>query len=198
MAQYPALLSSPGPTWGFRQRIETKTLRTEFNDVGAESRKQIWLYPRRHFELQYNYLDEADAQTLWEFYIARNGQYNAFRIIYPWSLTYSGEYVGTGDGSTTSFNLPSNQATARTLYVDSSSQSESSSPADWTFTSEGGTDGADLCEFASAPASGTRITFDFTGYLVIRAVFREDTMDMQTFVDRATSVGLKIRGLLNS
>lgn len=201
MAEYPSLKRGdagavPG---GYPEsmRIQTKTLISGFDDLGEEKRKLKWTYPRRHFNLRYNYITKANAKTLWDFYIARNGQYEAFSFFMPYISTYTYEYVGTGDGSTTIWSLPSKSAIGRTMYVDGAAQSEGGG-ADWVFSSGGGGDNEDLATFNVAPSDGERLTFSFYGYLRIRARFEDEFADFDTFWDTLVNSGINIHGLLNS
>jgi hypothetical protein len=172
-----------------------RTLRSRFEDLGHPSRKKKWLFPRRNLPIKYKDLSKTNGRTLFQFYLDRGGGHEAFNLFFPNSDTYSGEYVGTGDGSTLIFNLPSKQAASYTLYVDN--VAKTGGGADYTFSSEGGADGADKVTFTVAPASGARITFTFTGYLKIRATFKEDNLDFETFYDRLVNVGMQIQGELN-
>ncbi|MBW2024369.1 MAG: DUF2460 domain-containing protein [Deltaproteobacteria bacterium] len=192
MAKFPDTISAVYP---LIEEIAFKTLISNFDNLGEEQRKRKWLYPRRIITLRFNGLSQSDIRTLWQFYLDRSGSYEAFNWFHPYSNTYEGEYVGTGDGSTTVFNLPSKSATSRTLYIDGVSQTEGTN---WTFTSEGGADGADKCEFTTAPNSGQRITFDFSGYLKVRCRFAEDIMSFENFVTTLYRTGLKLQGLLNA
>jgi hypothetical protein len=194
MAQFP-LSSSIGIAEPLQEMIEFKTLTTKFDNLGKEQRKQKWLYLRRTIQVKYNYISKVNAKTIWNFYIARNGSYETFRFFYPASNTYLTEYVGTGNGSAVTFNLPSYQAASYTLYVDG--VAKTASGTDYTFTSEGGTDGCDKAVFVIAPANGTRITWTFTGYLVVVCRFTDDNMNFETLYDRLVSFGLKLQGLLN-
>lgn len=191
MASYPTV----GVMNPWQDSIEFKTLRGRFDDLGISSRKQKWLYPRRLPPITYQSISKADALTLWAFFIARAGGFNAFNLFLPYSSTYVKEYVGTGDDSTVVFNLPSKSASSYTLYVDGVAQTGGG--ADYTFAGTGGTDGADKVTFTVAPESGARITFSFTGYLKIHATFADDKLDFSTFYDRLVNMGIKIQGELN-
>lgn len=195
MAVFPDISSSIPALEPLNESLQYKTRISQFDDLGEEKRRKKWLYPKRSFKVSYKGISISDAQTLWEFFIARSGAYESFSFFYPFSRTYSGEYVGTGDDSTTVFNLPSKQATSRTIYLDGVSQSEGT---DWTFSSEGGADGADKATFAAAVSLGERITFDFTGYLKVRARFLDDVFDFNTFYNLISESGLTIQGLLNT
>lgn len=194
MAVYPDIDTVPyaspviqSPRW--------KTLVSEF-ESGAETRKRKWLYPRRRIELRYANVPIGKAETLWEFYIARSGRFEAFSWFHrDTSISYVGEYVGPGDGSTKVFNLPSKQASLRTLKVDGVSQTEG---VDWMFDSEGGADGADKATFNTAPPDGDRITFDFTGKLKVRCRFLEDIVSFDIFFNKLMTTGITLEGLLNS
>jgi len=195
MAAFPDIVSSVPALEPLNEMIEFKTLESNFDDLGEEKSRQKWLYPKRSFPLAYKGLAIADAQTLWEFFIARKGKHESFSFFYPFSRTYSGEYVGTGNGVTTVWNLPSKTASSYTLKLDGVSLSHGT---DWTFGSGTGADGADKATLVTAPNLGQRITFDFTGILKVRAKFAEDVFDFKTFYNLLATTGVKIRGLLNS
>jgi hypothetical protein len=201
MSKFPEV-SEVGFANPLGMELETKTLTSNYDDLGGEQRKQKWLYPRRNLTLVYNYISKADSETLWQFYIARGGAFEAFNFFMPEPETdypaYVGEYVGTGDGSTALFNLPSRLAAAYVLYLDGASQTEG---VDYNFNPEGGEDGADTIDFSdsamTAPASGVRITWDFTGTLKIRSRFAEDRLSFEQFYDRLANHGIQLKGLLN-
>ena len=197
MSAFPEITSVPFGN-PIIQELQFKTLITGFDDLGREQRKQKWLYPRRLITLKYNYITKVEAQTLFQFYITMGGAYQAFSFFYPCprgsNYSYLYEYVGTGDGSTLSFNAPSKLASSYTLYVDTASQEEST---DYDLTGEGGPDGEDLIDFVAAPSYGERITFSFTGRLRVRVRFKEDKFAFEEFFDRLVSTGIQLQGLLN-
>ena len=197
MAEFPTLVSVPFAD-PIAEDIQFKTLVSTFDDLGVEKRKQKWLYPKRLISLTYKGISKAQAATLYQFYIARAGSYEAFNFFYPETKstnTYVTEYVGTGDGATIVFNLPSRTASAYTLYLDAAAQTAGGT--DWTFASQGGADSADKCTFVAAPNDGQRITFTFTGYLKVRCRFEDDKLSFENFHDRLINGGLKLQGLLN-
>lgn len=201
MAKFPEVSSVPYAI-PLKIEIEHKTLITNFDDLGAETRKQKWLYPKRNVYLGFNHVSKSEIETLWQFYIARKGATQAFAFFIPTldsnPYGYVDEYVGTGDGSTVIFNLPCRTSASRTLYVDSVSQDPDSSPPDYTFSALGGTDGEDKVTFTVAPTAGQRITLDFTGYLKIRCRFADDNLSWEEFYDRLVKSELKLKGLLNA
>lgn len=195
MAAFPSLTSvlyiSP-----FSEQIQFKTLVSRFDELGEEKRKQKWLYPRRHVSIGYKWLSLADGSTLWQFYLDRKGAFEAFNLFYSRSDTYEGEYVGTGDGSTTVFNLPAKSATGFVLYKNGVEQSAGG--VDYTFGSGSGADGADKVTFVAAPSDGDRIICDFTGILKVRSRFAQDIQDFDTFYLLLIHMSIRLKGLLNA
>ena len=195
MAKFPAMASLPlnNP---ITVEEEFKTLISEFDDLGTELRRQKRLYPRRNATVQCKTITKAQGAVLWAFYLARKGAFEAFNFFLPHSNTYTGEYVGTGDGSTVIWNLPAETATSYTLYLNAAAQTGGG--VDYTFGSATGEDGADKITFVVAPNDGYRITFDFTGYLKIRSRFNDDRLSHSLFFDKLVSAGgIKLKGLLN-
>lgn len=179
-------------------RLRFKTLISNFNDLGEEKRRRKWLYPKRDITLSYEFITKANATTLWQFYMDRYGAYGAFRFFMSLGhiVPYEGEYVGTGDGSTTTYNLPSHQGGSVKIYLDGIEQTGGG--VDYTFTSQGGADNADKVVFTVAPGDGERITMDFAGILVVRCRFKEDELTFDEFYNLLTTLGVELRGLLNS
>ena len=177
------------------EEMQWKTLMSSFDDLGVERRKRKWLYPKRTVTLNYNNITLTDARTIFQFYIDRSGSYEAFTFFKYETETFTGEYIGTGDGSTVLFNLPCKNSTARTVYVNSVAQTET---ADYTYSALGGTDGCDEITFVVSPTSGHRIVLDFTGNLKVRCRFKEDNMSFETIYNRFRSFGVELSGLLNS
>jgi len=178
----------------FSESIQFRTITTDFENE-TSSTKQKWLFPKRSIKLEYYGKSISDMKTLWTFYLGRKGKHLSFVFFYTKSDTYTGEYVGTGDGSTVIFYLPSLDAAAYKVYI---SGVEMTSGSDYTFTAEDGPDGEDKVEFAVAPDAGAHVTFDFTGYLKVRCKFADDIMDFETFYWRFANAGLKLQGLLNA
>jgi len=198
MAIYPDYSSIPWST-PVGIDIQFKTLIGTFDESGEENRKQKWLYPKRKINLTYKNISRANMQTLWQFYVARAGSFEAFNFFLPdpnsGTESYVKEYVGTGDGSTVTYNLPSkNAAVGRIIYVDNTAMAEG---VFWTFTDSGGADGADKAVFSTAPDSGSRISFSFTGRLKVHCRFAEDYFHMSRMHSTLITTGITLKGLLN-
>lgn len=196
MVAYPDVLTSVTILNPFTSENEFKTIVTTFDNLGNQTTKQKWLYPKRNVTLTYLTSGQSTFRTLWQFYNARAGKYGTFSFFYPYSDVYIGEYIGTGDGTTTTWNLPVKTGSSYTVYIDGSSVSGGG--VDYTYTSGGGGDGEDLIAFTVAPNSGTRLTMDFTGILKIRANFADDILSWDNLLTRIFTTGIKLKGKLNA
>jgi uncharacterized protein (TIGR02217 family) len=162
---------------------------------GGEQRRAAWLYPKFDVVVYYDALTYADAQTLWQFYMARRGAYEAFHI-YDLSLLNSitftqatALYCGTGDGSTTTFDLPGRSTSSQTIYLNGQEQSSG-----YTMLVGGGDSSADRVQFTTAPAAGDIVTAAFAGYLRMRVRFADDRLGREQFTAdlfRYSSIALK-------
>jgi len=175
--------------------IVTKTLVSQFEDLGDEKRKQKKLYPTRNISLSYKNLSRTEGAIIWKFFIARGGSYESFNFFLNYADIYVGEYVSTGNASDTVYNLPSKTSSLRTIYLNGVAQG---TPADYTIGSGSGEDGADNITFVAAPGLGVRITYDFTGLLKIRCRFMEDSHSFEQIYNRLISSGVLLKWLLNT
>lgn len=196
MAVFPNVSSVPyiAP---ISKGIEFATLVQEF-ESGIKTYKQKRTYPLRYYSLKYENLKVSDAETLWQFFIARHGKADSFVIFDP-NTTYSyvKEYVGTGDASQSKWNLPSLGATAITLYENEVALTEGVGN-DWVFAEDDGDDGEDTATFAVEPAQGVRLTMSFTGQLKINCNFGSDRFDFNEFYSALVNCGIPLIGNLNS
>ena len=181
------------------EQLQFKTLITNFDDLGREQRKQKNLYPKRAITLKFEWLTKLQAQVLYQFYIDRAGAFNVFKFFLPsprgvQNYSYVKEYVGTGDGATRVYSLPSRAAAAYTVYIDSVAKS---SPSDYSFSVLGGPDGEDKITFVDQVNAGGRITFSFTGQLKVVCRFKDDELSFESFFDKLVNTGVQLQGLLN-
>ena len=108
---YPVVIE---PVW--------HTLITPFDSSG-EQRRQKSLYPKFNVRFRLSHQQASDAQTIWDFYMARKGAFESFYYFDPMPdigivTSYDNLYIGTGDGTTDIFNLPGKSTSAQTVYVD--------------------------------------------------------------------------------
>lgn len=176
------------------EQINFKNIGVSFGKESQERKRREWDYPKRDITLKYTWIPKADALTLWDFYIARGGSYEAFYFFHPFTNIYEGEFVAISPGNETSFVLPSIGAANYTLYSDNVPLNEGS---DYIFHYKGSVEGIDYIEM-DPPDTGLIITWDFTGQLVSRCRFDSDTHDFETFNSQLSKVGIKLKGLLYS
>jgi uncharacterized protein (TIGR02217 family) len=102
---FPAL---PGITWPITRSAAWATLRQEAIS-GLETRLQLWTYPRYKYQLPIEVLRAAasfsEMQTLEAFYNSVGGPAGVFLYADPNDGTATHQGFGTGDGSTTVFQL---------------------------------------------------------------------------------------------
>jgi uncharacterized protein (TIGR02217 family) len=149
--------------------------------AGREVRVQNFQNPIWEFTMAYEYLlndprsrdenEQTPLETLVGFFLARGGQFDDF-LLNESDLTqrledsvYSGQPIGTGDGTTKNFQLvrnfggfletcqnPANQSA--TVYVSGRTPVLQVQGTDYTIS-------LGLVTFTSAPANGAAITADF-------------------------------------
>lgn len=196
MAVFPTFtqeIYSENP-WVDQARFQTDF--TKFGPEGQERRKRQLLYPKRDLNLKFKWIEKQAARYLWEFFIARSGSYEDFKYVFPFSQEYIiGEYVDVADGTSKTYSVPSYGASDYTLRVNGTAQTETTH---YTFSQYTGPDGEDQVTFVSAPSYGAVITWSFTGQLVIRCRFENDSMEFDSFYNRLCTMGIKLKGLLFS
>jgi uncharacterized protein (TIGR02217 family) len=167
-------------------------------DSGAEQRRQLWTFPKYDVSVQYDELDFNELRTLYAFYMARRGAYEGFFVFDLASLAgiilaHESQYVGRGDGVTTSFAVPGKNTSAHKFYVDGSELGSTF----FSVTPSAGADGADLVEFTSGyvPHEHSIISCDFTGDLRMRVRFAKDKQDYKLFAATAYTTGVELYGL---
>lgn len=186
MAVYP---STPSPTFPYVLEPEWRTLITPFDD-GSEQRRQKWLYSKYNVRLSYYGLSATASNTLWEFYQARKGSYEAFHFFEPLDASsHTGLYVGIGDSTTVNFDIPAKETASRVTYINGVVTTSVS------YTTAAGTDGSDRVTFSVAPTSTETITCDFVGKLRVRCRFAEDNLSREFFNEKLFSYGITLKGL---
>lgn len=164
---------------------------------GREVRAAFWSAPLWKISLTYEFLrDDAqhvdangysELQQLVGFFLARQGAFDSFLIDLaqltrkPLDSTISGQPIGTGDGSTTSFQLARNlggylepvqnpAGQSATVYVAGARKTQG---VDYTIANG-------IVSFASPPASGAAVTADFQWLWRVR--FTQDELEFGNFM----------------
>lgn len=160
---------------------------------GREQRRALWTSPVYGYTLAWERTPDAlsKVDTLHAFYCARKGAFEAFIFFDPASWrTYDRVMYGTGNGSQTTFDLPSRNATSRTVYVNDVAQGSG-----FTFTAGAGANGRDRIVFSSPPALGATLALSFTGQLATAQRFAADSLSWQAFHAQLFSVGIQLRSV---
>ena len=194
MATWPE--SSPTPNYPMDITPRYRTLISDL-DSGNEQRRAKQEFPKYDVVVTYNILTKTEMNTLFAFYQARKGPYEAFYIydltdvLNVTTTSYTDQYVATGDGSTATFDIPGRSTGTRTLYVNGIEDSSA------VFLVGGGASSSDRVTPDSIPAEGDILTVDFTGYLRMRVRFESDTgltKRLFEYIYYQTG-GIKLRGL---
>lgn len=173
-----------------RVSLETRTLISAFEGEGEEKRRLKWTVPRRVISFDYAFMTQSEIRTIWQFWLARRGAWEAFTFFIPNLDIYAYEYVGTADGGETNLRLPSRSAGAYTLYRNGSPDSG------WSMTLRGGPDGEDLAQLHSAASAGDRFEFSFTGRLGVQCRFRTDQWEMELIKAQGSGT-ITLQGLVH-
>ena len=139
---------------------------------GRERRQRRWSYPRWQFKVAYEVLRDApatpDLARLWAFFNAQAGKSAAFGFLDPTDCIASAMPFGTGDGTTTAFQI------TRTVTFGGVTFSEPVARAiGATFTVGGSPAAATLgpggiVTFATAPATGAALAWSGRWVFVVR------------------------------
>ena len=181
-----------GLGWSVTRREMWKT-RTQEAISGKETRIADWSYPRHQWTLGFDFLRQgalsgasyAEFAQLAGFFDLRQGSFDSFLYADADDNAVTGHGLGTGDGTSTSFQLlrgfggfvepilAPNVVSA--VYLGGVAQSPSSYTVNGWGTSAPGT-----LVFTAAPASGAVITADFSFSFPCR--FAADQMDFEKFM----------------
>ena len=98
---FPSLL---GVSWPVKRTPLLYTIRQP-SQSGKETTIRQWLYPKYQYELTFDYLPLADWQNLEGFWLTVGGAAGVFYFNDPSDNAVTTQPFGTGDGTTTAFQL---------------------------------------------------------------------------------------------
>lgn len=98
---YPVL---PGIAWSVLRTPMFSTV-VKQTDSGREFARAAWTSPRYTYQLTYEFLRKADYETLKGFFCQMRGNFDTFLFEDPEDKDVTAEQFGTGDGTTTVFQL---------------------------------------------------------------------------------------------
>jgi hypothetical protein len=192
MALYPSYESIPYDDLTITPNF--RTVSANFEEFGKKRRKRKWLFTKRNISMVYNHLSKIEARSLWQLFLNAQGSFGTFSWFNNEIDTYTKEYIGTGDGTTTVWNLPCKTPTSVTVYLDNV---ELINITDYTIVDEAGADGAAAITLVVAPEAGAYLTIDFTGYLKVNCSFSEDNIDLKYLQQSKKNITINLEGNLN-
>jgi len=211
-------LSLPGYGFSVKKAPQFKT-RTQRAVSGRELRLTFQPVPTWLFTLRFEFLRDKwdlrqtndfgppgwgtsadDLRTLMGFFMSVQGSLSPFYLTDPTDDQILGQYIGTGDGSTTAFQLVRTMGIAPAAYNEPiiAPQAVDAIYFDGVVQSSGGyTTSAPggIVTFTSAPGNGVVITADIRYYFLCR--MGDDTQDFEYFLYQLWSAeGLKLQSVL--
>lgn len=127
-------------------------------------------YPLLNAILSYGpWLSESDLQPILLLHRNVRGRASTFTFFEFELASWTKLYVGVGDASTVTFDLPFKAGTSITYYV-------AGSVTAGTYSAGTGTDGRDRVTFSSAPASGALIEVTATAQRAATCRFASDSL----------------------
>jgi uncharacterized protein (TIGR02217 family) len=191
---YPTL---EGLTWGVLKTPRFNTI-IQASVSGKELRASTMAYPVYTFKLKYEFLKLADLKVLMGFFNLRRGAWDNFLFSDPNDNNVIAQNIGTGNGSTTKFQLTRTYGSftepvmnvngTANIYVNGVLKTLG---GDYTIDSLG------MITFASAPIAAASITW--TGTYYFRCRFVNDESEFENFMYNLWSHGgLELVGSLGS
>ena len=187
--------SSRGARGGPQRRTQVVELAS-----GYEERNASWANSRRRYDVAYGIRRADDLAAVVAFFEARNGRLHGFRFkdwadyksCLPSQISAATDQaIGTGDGSTKTFQLVKRYASGAQAWVRIITKPVAGSiaialngtptPSGWSVDATTG-----LVTFVSAPASGVAITAGFAFDVPVR--FDTDTLDVTLDLERLGSI----------
>lgn len=170
------------PTWSTSKKVSV---------AGREFRAANMLYPIYRYKLQYEFLRDIrsgvdELRTLVGFFNARQGSFDSFLFNDPDDNTVAGQSIGTGNGSTTQFQLARTFGGATDPVYDVNGTASiykagvlQTVGTHYTISATG------LVVFGTAPAAGQAITWSGSYYWRVR--FEQDAEEFEKFMQQLWS-----------
>lgn len=179
-------------------------IKSQVTSSGAEIDLALSSTPLHDFELVYKFLRDyfptvgtSEFKTLFGFFLAAQGNLNRFAFLNPDDNSVTGQAIGTGDGTTTTFTLQRtfgngstgtepigwlNTGATTNIYVDGVLKTLTT---DYTLSTTVGTQ--QQVNFVTAPAATKAVTCDMSYYYNCK--FLDPAMDLEKFLTQIWSVG---------
>lgn len=188
-----AFPETPTPSEPFTYAPRFNTIVAGPYNSGSKVFRKGWVFPQHVFTLKWGYPSLADALSLYNFFVSMGGKFGAFTLFdfrgadaSPIGRAWTGVYLGTGNGSTTTLDLPFKNGTSVTVY-------QNGTPKAGTVLTGGGADGRDRFTPTTAWTLGALLTVSFTGQRAFSPChFAADEMSFDEFSAAMSSTGIGI------
>ena len=173
------------------EEITYNTLVTPFED-GKEQRRKKWSSPKRTFSIQFNALQDSEADRLWNFYKSREGAYDTFYFENPSDSPISAETSTTvAIGTNGAFSFANYPWPSGDVVIYKNSVASGDEGIDWTVNRATG-----VVSFVAGyyPEAGKIISADHPFSYVVR--FAEDKLSKSLFSYKLYSGQLKLAQVL--
>ena len=167
---------------------------------GDEERNASWANSRRRYDVAYGIRRADDLAAVVAFFEARNGRLHGFRFkdwadfkscLPSGTPSPSDQAIGTGDGTTTQFQLVKRYSSGAQSWTRSIAKpvagtvtialNGAAQPSGWTIDTTTG-----LVTFAAPPAGGVTVTAGFAFDVPVR--FDSDALDVTLDLERLGSI----------
>lgn len=166
----------------YKVALNWKTLKMGMTDGDFLQRRKKRTTPLHTFTMNFRPITAAEMQTLWEFYQARSGSYEAFVFFDYKAFPYTDVSVGTGTGAALTCQLKAKSVSSLVVKVAGVTKTAG---VDYSFTSDGsGTNGQDKIVFLAGkyPTAGQAVTASYTGRKYLQyMIFQDDAMSRDQF-----------------
>lgn len=175
-----------GMKWPFtRGNKFSTTIKTAVS--GREYRTQNWSYPKYEWKLDYEVLRETSSfvemRYLMGFVNARGGSFDSFLYADPDDYTVTAQVLGTGDGTTTQFQLVRAWGGyVEPVYNLNGTASIFVNGVLKTITTDYTISAAGLVSFVAAPGAALPVTATFSFYWRVR--FNKDGFDFSQMMQK--------------
>lgn len=177
----PVLPSLAGLAFPFKRSPVWSTIQQ--TSVGGQTpRFAMWSYPRWRYELVYDVLrthgSYTEQQQLVGFYNGLSGSALAFQFTDPDDTTVTAQSFGTGDGTTTAFQLVRTYGSfTEPVYAPTGTPAIYKAAVLQTVTTDYTIGSTGIVTFTSPPAAAAALTW--TGSFNWLAQFDEDSLEFQ-------------------
>ena len=178
-----------GRGWGIKQRPITSTLIGKA-DSGAEYRTSRYQYPLYEFDIDIPYLSQSDYNNLIGFFNQQGGPFLPFYFTHDNDSAVVAQGFGTGDGTTTQFQLSKSSGS----YWNEPIAGVNGTPSIYvngTLTTPSSISPSGLVTFSSSPAAGAALTWTGNYYYLVR--FKDDHIEAEQIMSglyEATTITL--------